>query len=180
MGSKKFVVFVAQKMLYSYPCKKFTFDYFCQNMVASKWKVSKYEVFFDPCFPVFGLTTEIYCIQSEYRKIRTTKTSVFGYFFRGGYSYGYSEQGGFIVIKLNLSSNSICLFFCYQMINIITKKHKIHNDGIIVSINPVQDQPFQGYSWMRGEGDGGDKKASPLKSVKRILQWWNLAQLYLT
>ena len=40
------------------------------------------------------------------------------------------------------------------MINIITKKHKIHNGGIIVSINPIQDQPFQGYSWMREEGGG--------------------------
>ena len=158
MGSKKFVVFVVQKMLYSYPCKKFTFDYFCQNMVASKWKVSKYEVFFDPCFPVFGLTTDIYCIQSEYRKIRTTKTSVFGYFFRGGYSYGYSEQGGFIVIKLNLSSNSICLFFCYQMINIITKKHKIHNDGIIVSINLFRISLFRATHGCGGRGMGGTKR----------------------
>ena len=50
------------------------------------WKVSKYGVFSGPYFPIFGLNTEIYsvnlCIQSEYRKIRTRKNSVFGYFSR--------------------------------------------------------------------------------------------------
>ena len=39
-----------------------------------------------PYFPVFGLNTEIYSlnlrIQSEYRKIRTRKNSVFGHFSR--------------------------------------------------------------------------------------------------
>ena len=48
------------------------------------WKVSKYGVFSDPYFPVFGLNTEIYSvnlrIRSEYMKIRTRKNSVFGYF----------------------------------------------------------------------------------------------------
>ena len=42
--------------------------------------------FSDPYFPVFGLNTESYRvnlrIQSEYRKIRTRKNSVFGYFSR--------------------------------------------------------------------------------------------------
>ena len=42
-------------------------------------KVSKYLVFSGKYFPVFGLNTEIYSgnlrIQSEYRKIRTRKTS---------------------------------------------------------------------------------------------------------
>ena len=46
-------------------------------------KVSKYGVFSGSYFPVFGLNTEIYtvylCIQSEYRKIRTKKNSVFGH-----------------------------------------------------------------------------------------------------
>ena len=46
--------------------------------------MSKYGSFSGPCFPVLGLNTEIYrvnlCIQSEYRKIRTSKNSVFGHF----------------------------------------------------------------------------------------------------
>ena len=49
-------------------------------------KVSNYGVFSDPYFPVFGLNTEIYGvnlrIQSEYRKIRTRKNSVFGHISR--------------------------------------------------------------------------------------------------
>ena len=48
--------------------------------------MSKYGVFSDLCFPVFGLNAKIYgvnlCIQSEYRKIRTRKNSVFGHFLR--------------------------------------------------------------------------------------------------
>ena len=48
------------------------------------WEVSKYRVFSGPYFPVFGLNTEIYRvhlrIQSEYRKLRSRKNSVFGYF----------------------------------------------------------------------------------------------------
>ena len=55
---------------------------------------------------------------------------------------------------------------------------------MIMSINPIQDQPFWGCSWMKGGGEGGGvgvgKKASYLKSVTRIIQSWNLAQLYLT
>ena len=50
------------------------------------WKVSKYGDFSGPYFPVFGLNTEIYGvnlrIQSEYRKIRIRKNSVFGHFSR--------------------------------------------------------------------------------------------------
>ena len=54
------------------------------GVADTAWKVSKYRVFSGPYFPVFGLNTEIYSvilrIQSEYRKIRTRKNSVFGYF----------------------------------------------------------------------------------------------------
>ena len=43
-------------------------------------------VFSGPYFPVFELKTDIYSVnlrfQSEYRKIRTRKNSVFGYFSR--------------------------------------------------------------------------------------------------
>ena len=48
--------------------------------------MSKRGVFSGPYFPVFGLNTEIYRvnlrIQSEYRKIRIRKNSVFGHFSR--------------------------------------------------------------------------------------------------
>ena len=49
--------------------------------------MSKYGVFSGPYVPVFGLNTEIYLnlrIQSEYRKMRTKKISVFGHFSRRG------------------------------------------------------------------------------------------------
>ena len=50
--------------------------------------MSKYGDFSGPYFPVFGLNTKIYgvnlLIQSEYRKIRTRKNSVFGHFSRSG------------------------------------------------------------------------------------------------
>ena len=53
---------------------------------VTAWKVTKYGVFSGPYFLVFGLNTEIYGvnlrIQSEYRKIRTRKNSVFGHFSR--------------------------------------------------------------------------------------------------
>ena len=55
-------------------------------MNYTAWKVSKYGVFSGPYFLVIGLNTEIYgvnlYIQSEYRKIRTRKNSVFGHFSR--------------------------------------------------------------------------------------------------
>ena len=48
--------------------------------------LSKYGVFSGPHFPVFGLNTEIYYlnlrIQSEYRKIRSRKYSIFRHFSR--------------------------------------------------------------------------------------------------
>ena len=51
-------------------------------------KVSKYGVFSGPYFPAFGLNTERYSvslrIQSEYRKMRTRRNSVFEHFSRSG------------------------------------------------------------------------------------------------
>ena len=46
-----------------------------------------------------------------------------------------------------------------------------------IFLNPIQDGFFGGRSRM-----GGVAKKSPpcLKSVTHILQWWNLAKLYLT
>ena len=57
------------------------------------WKVSKYGVISGPYFPVFALNTEIcfvnFRIQSEYRKIRNRKVSVFGHISRS-FSFRYS------------------------------------------------------------------------------------------
>ena len=54
-------------------------------------KVSKYGVISSLYFPVFGLNTEIYPvnlrIQSEYRKRRTRKISVFGHFSSSAENY---------------------------------------------------------------------------------------------
>ena len=53
-------------------------------MTITVGKVSKYGVFSGLYFPLFGLNMGIYSvdlrIQSEYRKIRTRKNSVFGHF----------------------------------------------------------------------------------------------------
>ena len=43
-----------------------------------------------------------------------------------------------------------------------------------IAIDPIQDRLFRDCSLM------GAKKLSSLKSVTHILQWWNLAQIYLT
>ena len=56
--------------------------------------MSKYGVFSGPYFPVFGLNTEIYgSIQSEYRKIRTRKNSIFGHFSRSDANKSYFAVG---------------------------------------------------------------------------------------
>ena len=63
----------------------------CYSDAYTAWKVSKYGVFSGPYFSVFGLNMKIYSvnlhIQSEYRKIQTTKNSVFGYFSRSASLY---------------------------------------------------------------------------------------------
>ena len=64
---------------------------------VTAWKVSKYGVISGLCFPIFGLTTEIFGvnlrIQSEYKKIRTRNNSVFGHFSRSvWYTGGQCEK----------------------------------------------------------------------------------------
>ena len=55
-----------------------------------EWKVSKYEVFSGPHFPVFELNMEIYSVnlrtQSEYGKMWTGKEFVIGRFSRNSNS----------------------------------------------------------------------------------------------
>ena len=50
--------------------------------------------------------------------------------------------------------------------------------GIFISelLSPIHDGPFRGCSRM----GWGPKSPPPLKSATNALQWWNLAQLYLT
>ena len=75
MSCRRFSLRLQRKML---PANQITW--------FTAWKVSKYGVSSDPYFPVFALNTEIYgvnfCIQSQYRKIRTRNNSVFGHFSR--------------------------------------------------------------------------------------------------
>ena len=60
------------------------------EVIITAWKVSKYEVFSGPYFPVFGMNTEIYRanvrIQSEYRKMSTRKNSLFRPFWRSAFT----------------------------------------------------------------------------------------------
>ena len=43
----------------------------------------------------------------------------------------------------------------------------------ICLINPIQDGPFRGCSWIGGGGGEGGKKPPSLKSVTHILQIWH-------
>ena len=50
--------------------------------------------------------------------------------------------------------------------------------NLFTFINPIQDGLFgAAHRW---EGGAGQKGPSSLKSVTHSLQWWNLAQLYIT
>ena len=72
------------QLLYIDLCKRGDSNQELDFFYYTVWKVSKYAEFSGPYFPVFGLNTEIYSVnlrvQSEYRKIRTRKSSVFGHF----------------------------------------------------------------------------------------------------
>ena len=67
------------------------------------WKLSKIGIFSSSYFPVFGLNTKIYgvnhCIQSEYRKIRTRKNSVFEHFSRSDNFSKNTYLGTFIKLS---------------------------------------------------------------------------------
>ena len=69
---------------------------FRRGFINTAWKVSKYGVFSGPYFPVIGLNTEIYgvnlYIQSEYRKIRTSKNSAFGHFSRSAKIFTFKSK----------------------------------------------------------------------------------------
>ena len=70
-----FLIILKKYCMYIQTPKKTNDEIKTKTYIA--WKVSKCRVFSSPYFPVFGLN-----IQSEYRKIRTRKNSVFGHFSR--------------------------------------------------------------------------------------------------
>ena len=80
----------------------------------------KYGVFSSPYFPVFRQNTEIYgvnlCIQSECRKIRTRKNSIFGYFSRSICS--------FVLVD---SHQPLSLFHSWFELNFLPSKFHLHS-----------------------------------------------------
>ena len=78
--TKSFVYYESYILIHNFTILHFKHD--IKNNTA--WKESKYGVFSGPYFSSFGLNTERYCvslpIQSECRKTRTGKNSVFRHF----------------------------------------------------------------------------------------------------
>ena len=97
------------------------------NLLHTAWKVSKYGVFSGPYFPLFGLNTEIYGvnlrIQTEYRKIRTRKVSVFGNFSR---SVKFAKPATFQKCKSKLQ--------ILIQVNQNKKKHKLRLTRSIIAM----------------------------------------------
>ena len=112
---KLFIFRLHPLQMKSYPPLKicfisgYNFQKFRIAIGTTAWKVSKYEVFSGPYFPIFGLNTEIYGvnlrIQSEYRKIRTRKNSVFGHFSRSEHNCS-----GMVIFFKNKYWHTIFLF----------------------------------------------------------------------
>ena len=82
-----------------------------------------------------------------------------------------------ITWKIDISWQiSISHFFCHK-IQITKVIWTVNNVFRTLSFNSIQDGSFRGCSLI---GGGGKKPLPPyLKAVIDILQWWNLAQLYL-
>ena len=70
--------------------------------------MSKYWVFSDPYFHAFGLNTKIYSvnlwIQSEYKKLRSRKTSLFGKF----------SSSVFVIFSFACQYSLQCYWYCYN------------------------------------------------------------------
>ena len=75
------------------------------------------------------------------------------------------------------SCSKVIIKLCFEQISgeqdLISVKFIIEK---FYHINPIQDGLFRCYSRM----GGGQKGPHSIKSVTHILQWWNLAQLYLS
>ena len=118
-----------------------------KGALNTAWKVCKYGVFSDRYFPIFGLNTEIYSInlriQSEYRKIRTSKNSVSGYFSQTvtpkfilfiWNSWSFTVQthkietcATTILVFVNISSRCYALIILLHLYEIYSKKYTCKN-----------------------------------------------------
>ena len=89
--------------------------------------MSEYGVFSGLYFPVFGLNTEIYFvnlhIQSEYKKIRTRKKSVFGHFSRSVGKYVISKNYKYHNLLTPTKKAHDSVIFCIGNINSPRKKY---------------------------------------------------------
>ena len=108
------------------PMPKYDFNklywwHFCMGVLLTAWKVSKYGVFSGPYFSVFGQNTEIYGvnlpIQSEYRKIRTRKNSVFRHFSCSACNFTTYLQNTFAWEDLWKAASVKCLISLAKIIN---------------------------------------------------------------
>ena len=81
--------------IFTTTCSRILDIIFFQHIITAG-KMFKYGVFSSPYFPVFRQNTEIYgvnlCTQSECRKIRTRKNSIFEYFSRSTCSFVFVDS----------------------------------------------------------------------------------------
>ena len=121
-GSIKSVFFICPSVCLSVHLRSiflriYSVGFFCTRIFAmytkvtkldTAWKVSKYGVISGPYFPVYGLNTEIYRvslrIQSEYTKIKTRKSSIFGHFSCSEIFFNFCDLVRLLIIlQSNLS-----------------------------------------------------------------------------
>ena len=99
-----------------------------------------YGVFSGPYFPVFGLNTEIYgvnlCIQSEYRKIRTRKNSVFGHFSRSVQTAATIQQND-IPRKILKENSAVVAIYFHENINFCTENLILPSDLKVADVTPA-------------------------------------------
>ena len=88
-----------------------------------------------------------------------------------------NKDNNFLHIETYQRGNIGCFAFLKENGSFIDNLmyYTTNSPFITWSFNPIQDGLFRGCSRMRGP-----KSPPSLKSGTDILQWWNLAQLYLT
>ena len=105
-----------------------------------------YGVFSGPYFPVFGLNTEIYgvnlCIQSEYRKTRTRKNSVFGHFSRSVQTAATIQQND-IPKKILKENSAVVARYFHENINFCTENLILPSDLKVADVTPAVKKKFK-------------------------------------
>ena len=96
-------------------------------------KVSKYGVFSGPYFNAFGLNTEIYVIQFEYRKIRTRKNSIFGDFSRSACNCNIKGNVSYTTNFLQTYLSQCYTLFKQRKLRIYNNSHNIWHKFTISS-----------------------------------------------